>query len=409
MAKVYLSTNVYDESRKRIKYLFDNFPKIYLSFSGGKDSTVLFHLLMDEAKIRNTKIGVLFIDWECQLSSTIAHVKDMFQQYKDNIDIYWIQLPIKTTNGCSQIEPEWIAWDETCKTSWVRAKDPMSIKNKKFFPFYKSDMSFEEFISEFANWYSNNKKCAGCIGIRTDESFNRLKMISNRYFKELNNSWLTKSSKTIQYAYPLYDWSVEDVWTYNGKFKKMYNILYDDMYKAGLTLSQMRVDEPFGDTQRRGLWLYQVLEPRLWSKIIQRVSGANLGAIYGKSNGLMLGNDKIVLPKNHTWKSFTNFILDTMPKKSAEHYKNKIAVYLKWYKLHGYIILPDEGDMKNEKSGTPPSWQRICKCILKNDYWCISLGFSPTKQSFYDNYIRIMKNRRNKWHIYGDGIYGKNN
>ena len=56
MPKHYLNQNVYDASVERIKYTFDNFEKIYLSFSAGKDSTVMLHLVMDEAIKRNKRV-----------------------------------------------------------------------------------------------------------------------------------------------------------------------------------------------------------------------------------------------------------------------------------------------------------------------------------------------------------------
>lgn len=34
----YKEQNVYDAAMERYKFIFDNFPRIYLSFSGGKDS-----------------------------------------------------------------------------------------------------------------------------------------------------------------------------------------------------------------------------------------------------------------------------------------------------------------------------------------------------------------------------------
>jgi predicted phosphoadenosine phosphosulfate sulfurtransferase len=401
LPKKFLNTSVYDESKKRIKYIFDNFDNIYLSFSGGKDSTVMFHLVMEEAIARNKKIGVLFVDWECQLTSTINHIKEMITLYKDNIDLYWVQLPITTTNGCSQIEPEWTAWDDKKQSLWVRQPETDAITDKKFFPFYTNNMTFEEFMHEFGLWYANNKKTAAFVGMRATESFKRLQMITNRKIKDNKKIWLTKSVGPVQFVYPIYDWTVEDIWTYYGKYKKLYNPLYDNMYKAGLKLSQMRVDEPFGDNQRIGLWLYQIIEPSLWAKVVQRVSGANMGALYSKESGKILGNKKITLPPKHTWKSYVMFLLDTMPPASSNHYKNKISVYLKFYSKKGYTTgIPDAGDIKNESAGTPPSWQRICKCILRNDYWCSSLGFSPTKITAYNKYVAMMKNRRNRWNIF---------
>ena len=81
MIKRYQNENVLKASKKRIKIVFDNFERIYCSFSGGKDSTLMLHLIMEEAIRRNRKIGVLFIDLEAQYSETISHIKNMFNYY----------------------------------------------------------------------------------------------------------------------------------------------------------------------------------------------------------------------------------------------------------------------------------------------------------------------------------------
>ena len=49
MPKKYLGVDVLSAARERINYTFDNFERICVSFSGGKDSSVMLHLVMDEA------------------------------------------------------------------------------------------------------------------------------------------------------------------------------------------------------------------------------------------------------------------------------------------------------------------------------------------------------------------------
>ena len=105
--RIYLQQDVLQETKDRIKYAFDNFNRYVISFSGGKDSTVMLHLVMEEAIKRDKKIALLFLDWECQFTLTIQHIKNMYDLYKDYIEPYWIAIPIRTVNGCSQIEPEW--------------------------------------------------------------------------------------------------------------------------------------------------------------------------------------------------------------------------------------------------------------------------------------------------------------
>ena len=399
-----LDSNVYEAAKARIKWTFDNFDKICVSFSGGKDSTAMTHMVMDEAIKRNRKVALLFIDWEIQYKMTIEHVKRIFEMYKDNIDPYWIALPLLTDNACSQFEPEWICWDKNKKDAWVRQPDEISITDENYFPFWYYRITFEEFVPKFGEWYGNGKRTACFVGIRTRESLNRYRALTNQRKNVFADKLFTTCvSNQVYNVYPIYDWKAEDDWTYFGKFNKCYNELYDQFYKAGLTLHQMRVDEPFGDTTRRSLWMYQILEPQTWAKMVFRVNGANNGNIYCNERGNILGNGKIKLPPNHTWESFSKYLLGTMPKKTAEHYKSKIAVYIKWYMERGYEDgIPDEADPQMEKKRDVPSWRRICRTLLRNDYWCKGLGFSPTKQSAYAQYYERIKKKRKEWNIFND-------
>lgn len=401
--KKYLTTTVLEEAQKRISFVFDRMKNICVSFSGGKDSTVLTHLVLEEAVRRNRKVGLFFLDWEAQFQLTIDHIESIFSQYKDYIIPYWVCLPITTTNGCSMYEPEWTCWDENKKNLWVREKHKLSISDKKYFHFYYEGMTFEEFVPLFSKWFSDNEDTGFFVGIRAQESLNRFRAVSYTYEKNYDNiMWSTNVVDNVWNFYPIYDWGTKDVWIYNSKGKS-YNPLYDRMHKAGLSIHQMRIDEPFGETQRRGLWLYQMIEPKTWAKMCCRVAGANSGNIYARTKGNVLGNQSIELPPNHTWESFANLILNTMPEKTREHYKNKITVYLKWYKERGYPdAIPQEADSVLEKLNKVPSWKMITRALLRNDYWCIGLGFSPNKKDAYDKYMALMKRRRIKWGIFDD-------
>lgn len=400
----YLGIDVLTASKERIKWAFDNFEKICISFSGGKDSTVMTHLVMEEAKKRNRKVALLFIDWEIQYKLTIEHVQHIYDMYKDYIIPYWVALPLLTDNACSMYEPEWISWDKAKENLWTRKPPKIAITDENYFPFYYYKITFEEFVPLFGEWYGEGKSTACFVGIRTRESLNRYRALTNKKKNKYQDKMFTTCvTDNVYNVYPIYDWSAEDDWKYFGKTKKPYNKLYDRFFQAGLTLHQMRVDEPFGDTTRRSLWLYQIIEPETWGKMVLRVNGANSGSLYSRDNGNILGNRSITLPKGHTWQSFSNFLLDTMPKKTAEHYKSKIAVYIKWYMNRGYVDgIPDEVDKQMEKQNDVPSWRRICQTLLRNDYWCKGLGFSPTKQSAYNQYLERMKKKRKEWNIYGD-------
>jgi predicted phosphoadenosine phosphosulfate sulfurtransferase len=394
MFKKKLNKNVLEAAKERISIAFDKFEKISVSFSGGKDSTVMLHLVMEEAIQRNRKVAVLFIDWECQLTLTIDHVRRMYRMYEAHIEPYWICLPVSTNNSCSMTELMWTAWDEEKKEVWVREKEPMAIKEPFFFPFYFKGILFEEFVELYTHWYGASKLTGFFVGIRAGESLNRLRSIFADKERMDGLSCTTKMSDNCWNVYPIYDWKTEDDWTYLSG--KCYNELYDRMYQAGMKLHQMRIDEPFGEQSRRSLWLYQVVEPEMWSKFLLRISGANFGSLYSNERGNIMGYGKIKLPAGHTWKSFSHSILESMPPASSEHYKNKIATYLKHYQAKNMAVLDYSNPLPKDDI---PSWYLICRALLRNDYWCTSIGFKITKSANYERYLEIMKRRREKWGI----------
>lgn len=399
MAKKYLQINVLDAAKERISMVFDQFDKIYLSFSGGKDSSVMMHLVLDEAKKRNKRVGVLFVDLEAQYKLTIEHIEEIFMMYKDYIEPYWLALPISLRNAVSQYEPQWICWEPG--KDWVRQPHKTAITDANRLPFYKYGMEFEELVPAFGKWYGDGKLTACFVGIRADESLNRYRSIVRDKSKYKNYNYTTWVGEGVYNVYPIYDWRTEDIWLYNAKYNKTYNKLYDLMHKAGLTIHQMRICQPYGDDQRKGLWLFQIIEPDTWAKIVARVNGANSGALYAKESGNVLGNLKITKPEGHTWESFARMLLASMPENTRLHYENKIAVFLKWYYERGYPSgIPDFADPKEEASKKAPSWRRICKSLLKNDYWMKGLSFTQHKSDAYQKYLKVMERRRKAWNIF---------
>ena len=71
MSKIYQDIDVLTAAKSRVDLVFDEFERIVISFSGGKDSTVLLDMVQREAVKRNRMIDVLFIDLEGQYQSTI--------------------------------------------------------------------------------------------------------------------------------------------------------------------------------------------------------------------------------------------------------------------------------------------------------------------------------------------------
>lgn len=376
---------------------FDACEQIYVSFSAGKDSTVMLHLVADEARKRGRRFYVMLVDLEAQYKLTIDHAEKMREMYSDCSDWHWVCLPISLRNAVSAFQPKWTCWEASKEKDWVR-KPPVGAVTKHY-PFSWDEMEFEEFVSLFGEWLSEGKTTACFVGIRSDESLNRFRTIASTKKERLNNlCYTTKVTKSVYNIYPIYDWSTEDVWVYHAKFPdRPHNPLYDLMHKAGLSIHQQRICQPYGDDQRRGLWLYHLIEPETWGRVVSRVNGANSGALYVKESGNMTGYGKVTLPPNHTWRSFAELLLETMPAKTRLHFSAKIDVHRKWWMDRGYEDgIPDEADQTLESKRKVPSWRRICKAILRNDYWCKTLGFSQHRSGTYDRYLKMIENRRKK-------------
>lgn len=416
MKRVYRKTNVYEASKKRIAFIFKNFERIYVSFSGGKDSGVMLNLVLDYMKKHKIKkkIGLMTLDNEANYGYSLSFMHKIIQQNLDLLDVYWCCLPITLPCTVSSFAVDWQCWGVDDKNRWIRPmpkeKYIVNIWNHKF-DFFKENMAYDEFWDKFGDWYSQGKRTACLIGIRTDESLNRYRAILNDKKKSLSGRrWTKKNTPRVYNCYPIYDWRTKDVWVANARFGWEYNELYDIFYKAGLSIAQMRVASPFMSESKSSLNLYRVIDHHVWARLCARVQGANFIATYGKQ----LSYRGIQLPEGHTWKSFTKFLLETLPEEVAANFRQRfVQSFRVWgrtgrglskeiikdlkknnvrFKTNGLTphggktkkrvriqSVPDHLDMLKCHNGEVMSWKRFAITILKNDHTCKYLGLAPTK------------------------------
>lgn len=405
--KKYLDKNVYEAALQRLRLIFDEFETIVVSYSGGKDSTVLLELARQEAQKRNRQIYALFIDLEGQYQATIEQVERQMLNDETIIPI-WICLPLNLRNAVSVFQPHWACWDPEQKPYWIRAlpEHDCVISDQDLYPFWRYRMEFEEFIVEFPKWMANGKKYASLVAIRADESLNRFKAVARRFGGPKKSAYYDREGNIVRWGtvldekhqnivslYPIYDWRVEDIWHFIGKEKVPYARIYDLMHLVGIPLSEQRICQPYGDDQRKGLDLWAVTEPETWSKVLDRVIGVNYGARYAGQK--ILGYHRgLGLPDGHTWKSYTFFLLSTLPEVMRERYLSNYAVFLEWWMRHGYPVMGEVHDDETPylaESGRRklPSWRRLALAILKNDFLCKSLSIGAVKDVYVDVYERV--------------------
>lgn len=286
-------------TQKRISYLFDNFDNISLSFSGGKDSTVLFHLINEEAKKRNRKFILYFQDQEAEYKGTIDFVEWCMSQ--PNVIPYWYQVPIFMTNAASSSQLFLWAWGENEK--WVREKHPIAI--------HSIENKYPKRFHKFNLWVGQNLrklegKSVSIIGLRAEESPDRRFVL---FGEDSEMFWLRRVNEPYK-AYPIIDWLYTDIWKYliDNNFK--YNKVYDKMYMLGGNLRYFRVSNLVHEKAFRCLTDLQELEPNTYNKLEERLQGVHTAAMYGKENLIYSIKD---LP-NHfkTWKDYKDFLLDSI-------------------------------------------------------------------------------------------------
>lgn len=401
--------NVYDAAIKRLNIIFDNFNYVYVSFSGGKDSGVLLELCAKVAKERGVRFGIFHMDYEAQYKITSEYVERTLERFQNKADIYHVCVPFKVTTSTSMFQSYWRPYEEAKKDIWVK-NPPTNAMTEKDFPFFSDKLRDYDFQDEFGEWLAAKYGSVCClIGIRTGESLNRWRAVhSDRNYKKWEGYSWTNTAKNCVTAYPIHDWTTEDVWTANAKNHWDYNRLYDLFYYAGVPLYKQRVASPFLSEGMESIRLFQAIEPDTWGKLIGRVNGVSFAGLYGGTTAM--GWQKITKPKNFTWEQYMYFLLNTLPEHVKQNYLDKLAKSVKFWRERGGCLDEETinrlkkigvkikvgGTSRHDKSKKPvrmeyledyagrnfneiPTYKRMCVCIMKNDHLCKYMGFSLTK------------------------------
>lgn len=365
--KQYLSTNVLEEARKRISYIFDEFENIIVSISGGKDSTVMAHLALVEAHKRGRKIGLFFLDEEVMYKATIEQVEYLMSLYPENTTRFWLQIPFNLTNSSSLEQGQVNCWDIKDKPRWMHKRSKNNIcvqpwshetkiadKNKGF--------GYYDVISNFELMTKNT---AHLVGLRADESLNRYRaMVKNPGYKDIY--WSTKRNNNGNYAfYPLYDWSFNDIWKYIGETGIRYHKYYDFCFLKGVPAHAMRVSSLTHEKSFKSIADLPEFEPDTYDKLLRRIKGISFAQETAK-NKKMFKVQK--LPKAYkSWREYRDFLLETYPDPS------KIDIFKRRFEHHldnDYVARQQCRQLVlNDYENNLPVDNRQDPIITKVKYW----------------------------------------
>lgn len=265
------SIDVVEAAKRRIRNVFSNGVKVYMSFSGGKDSIVLADVvasLIQHGEIRPEQLTVQFIDEEAIfpcIEQSVLNWRKKFLMLGAKFE--WYCLEVKHFNCFNDLteEESYLCWDRSKRDVWVRQPPPFAIMSH---PLLKvGHDKYQDFMPRL---------CADGItilGLRASESVQRLKFLSN-----INMGMCGMTGR--RQIFPIYDWTTKDVWLYLKNNNLDIPVVYMYMWQAGVDRNRLRVSQYFSTDTAQSLVRLTQYYPDLMDRIIKREPNAYLAALY---------------------------------------------------------------------------------------------------------------------------------
>lgn len=299
--RVYLNKTVFQASLDRLNLVFDEFENIVVWVSGGKDSTVIYHLSFNIAKERGRlPLKVAWIDQEAEWKSTEEWIRKIM--YDPNVEPYWFQFPFKLSNATSSGSDFLECWKPG--DEWIRDKDPISIKENTF-----GTDRFHHLFSLISHKLWGDKKTASISGVRAEESPARfIGLTASNTYKGITWGRKNEFNPNHKTFYPIYDWMVSDVWKAIHENHWDYNKIYDFQYQYGMKVQDMRVSNLHHEQSVRCLFYMQEVEPETHNKLIKRLPGVHSATHFGWDD--FYAGDLPYMFKD--WKDYRDFLLEKL-------------------------------------------------------------------------------------------------
>lgn len=231
--KVYQDTNVLDEAKARIRHIFDLFDHIVVSFSGGKDSLTVLHLVREVSlELGIEHVNALFWDEEL-IPDPVVQFVDEYRQ-KDWVRLTWLAIPLISNKYVLGENARYIQWDPNRRhirpiPPWAQTLEDLGLPADHLVSQYDlNDLAARNLPG----------RVAVLTGVRAAESLIRLRASVNK----LNENYINYG-KTARFATckPIFDWQENDVFRYFYDRGIRYCPVYDNQVLSG---TQLRVATP---------------------------------------------------------------------------------------------------------------------------------------------------------------------
>jgi len=314
--QIFLNESVLEAARRRISFIFDHFETIHVSISGGKDSTVLAHLALQEAKRRGRTIGIFFLDEEVVYQETINQVEYIMDEMAPNHVVrLWLQIEFNLTNATSLVETQFVPWEAGKHDLWMRPKKSYAIRYPSWDRATETVADLNKgfgFYDVFANFERCYHNAAFLVGLRGTESPNRWRAVVKNPVTIGGQPvyWATAKGDNVS-MYPLYDWNLHDVWHYIAENGLRYHRIYDYQFRKGYPVGEMRISSLIHEKSFKALVDLPEFEPQTYNRLLKRAKGIALAQETGKKAKLFRARK---LPKNFSsWRVYRDFLIATHP------------------------------------------------------------------------------------------------
>lgn len=346
------TVNVLDAARQRTLNVFSNGVPVYMSFSAGKDSLCMSHIVYDfilRGMINPKQLVVIFIDEEAIYDSMEKMALRWRARFlKAGAEFRWYCLPLKQVSGFHKLQNDerWVTWEPGKEDCWVRQPPSFAITRSPYLE-YAGQMNYQTFLPIIT------KDGIQMIGVRASESLQRATFLSKM---NMGKGGITGKNS----IFPIYDWRDSDVWLYIRENHLDYPDAYIDLYRAGVSRNHLRLSNFFAMDSCAGLRTIAETEPELWARIERREPNAYLTLLYWDSEMFKRSTRKRRTLESETepkdYKAECKRILFQEPEK----YFSNAGTRRTW-KMYRTFYIKNSGVMTND------DFQRMHDAMLAGD------------------------------------------
>ena len=371
--------DVAEAARLRIRNVFSNGVPVYMSFSAGKDSLCMSHLVYDQimqGRIDASLLTVVFIDEEALYPSMEAMTLRWRKRFLSvGAQFRWYCLPLKQISVLRQLQnsESWITWEPGKEDCWVRTPPPWAIRSCPYLE-YVGQMTYQDFLTKIT------RDGIQMTGVRASESVQRLQYIARMETKEHG---LSKRNIIA----PIYDWKDNDIWLYIKEHDLDFPEDYMDLYRVGTPKPRLRLSNYFASESIAGLRQVAEVDPTLWERIERREPNAYLTLLYWDSEMFHRSTRKRRQMEGEVQKDY-KAILTEMLLKHPEKYFTNPGTYRVAMQYRRFFI-------KSANMMTPKSMRTMHDALVAGDPKLRSLrALFTTVYTDYANYNRADIARR---------------